>query len=66
MLLGGCGFWVFGCRLVVIGCGFWVFGLEVRNQWVIEDFSLLVTMQNTNFAQGELFYFPGSGEIVRG
>lgn len=58
MLLGGCWLGVVGLGLWVVGCGFWVVGLEVRNQWVIEGFSLLVTMQNTNFAPGELFYFP--------
>lgn len=60
MLLGGCGSWVVGCGLWVVGCGLTVVGLEVRNQWIVDVFLLLVTIANSASAHEELFYFPVS------
>ena len=64
MLLGGCGSWVVGRGLWVVGCGLTVVGLEVRNQWIVDGFSLLVTTQNTASAQGELFCFSVSAPTL--
>ena len=66
MLLGGCGSWVVGCGLWVVGCGLTVVGLEVRNQWIVDGFSLLVTTASSASAQGELFYIPVSALILKG
>ena len=60
MLLGGCWLVVVGCGLLVVGYGLWVVGLEVRNLWIVDVFSLLVTTANSASAHEELFYFPVS------
>ena len=60
MLLGGCWLVVVGCGLLVVGYGLWVVGLEVRNLWIVDGFSLLVTTANSASAHEELFYFPVS------
>ena len=65
MLLGGRGLSVVGYGSWVVGCGLTVVGLEVRNQWIVDGFSLLVTTASSASAKVELFYFSVSALIQK-